>query len=308
MRTNQASYPVTTMCRVLGVSSSGYYAWSKRLPSSRSIADRELGHLIRAIHERSRGVYGVPRIHAELQDEGRHVGRERIARLMRAQGLEGVSRRKRVRTTRPGKSPRAVPDLVDRDFTAEGPDELWVADITYIRTWSGFLYLAVVLDAWSRRIVGWSMKSHLRTELVLEALEMALRQRRPTAVIHHSDQGTQYTSIAFGLRCKRAGVRPSMGSVGDCFDNALCESFFASLECELLDRSSFRAQTDARLAVFDYIEGFYNSRRRHSSLGQVSPMRFENTAPESTLATRFRRTVVSPSATDADVLGAAAAL
>jgi putative transposase len=197
---------------------------------------------------------------------------------MRAQGLQGVSRRKRVRTTRPGKSPRAVPDLVDRDFAAEGPDQLWVADITYIRTWSGFLYLAVVLDAWSRRIVGWSMKNHLRTELVLEALERALWQRRPTAVIHHSDQGTQYTSIAFGLPCKRAGVRPSMGSVGDCYDNALCESFFASLECELLDHSSFCTQAEARLATFDYFEGFYNSRRRHSSLGQISPMTFENNA------------------------------
>ncbi len=289
------------MCHVLGVSPSGYYAWRGRPPSRRAVQDRELGRCIRRIYEDSRGVYGVPRIYVELREEGRRVGRKRIARLMRVQGLEGVSRRKRVRTTRRGKSPRAVPDLVERDFTADGPDQLWVADITYIRTWSGFLYLAVVLDAWSRRIVGWSMKSHLRTELVLEALEMALWQRRPTAVVHHSDQGTQYTSIAFGLRCKRAGVRPSMGSVGDCYDNALCESFFASLECELLDRCSFRTQTDARLAVFDYIEGFYNSRRRHSSLGQVSPMTFENSAPESRLATRFRRTSVSTSAEDVDI-------
>ena len=294
------------MCRVLDVSPSGYYAWLKRPPCSRSIVDRELGSFIRVIHEESRGVYGVPRIHAELRDEGLRVGRKHIGRLMRAQGLQGVSRRKRVRTTRPGKSPRAVPDLVDRDFAAEGPDQLWVADITYIRTWSGFLYLAVVLDAWSRRIVGWSMKNHLRTELVLEALEMALWQRRPTAVIHHSDQGTQYTSIAFGLPCKRAGVRPSMGSVGDCYDNALCESFFASLECELLDHSSFCTPAEARLATFDYIEGFYNSRRRYSSLGQISPMTFENNAHESRRATRFRRTLVLPSATDGNSLGSSA--
>jgi putative transposase len=220
---------------------------------------------------------------------------------MRVLGIEGVSRRKWVRTTRRGRSPRAVPDLVDRDFTADGPDQLWVADITYIRTWSGFLYLAVVLDAWSRRIVGWSMKGHLRTELVLEALEMALWQRQPTAVIHHSDQGTQYTSIAFGLRCKRARVRPSMGSVGDCYDNAMCESFFASLECELLDRSSFRTHADARLAIFDYIESFYNRHRRHSAIGQVSPVAFEKSALKSTLTTRSLRTLVPTSAEDVDI-------
>ena len=289
------------MCRVLGVSPSGYYAWSKRLPSRRSVQDRELGASIRTIHEDSRGVYGVPRIHVELREAGIRVGHKRIARLMRGLGIEGVSRRKWVRTTRRGRSPRAVPDLVDRDFTADGPDQLWVADITYIRTWSGFLYLAVVLDAWSRRIVGWSMKGHLRTELVLEALEMALWQRQPTAVIHHSDQGTQYTSIAFGLRCKRARVRPSMGSVGDCYDNAMCESFFASLECELLDRSSFRTHADARLAIFDYIESFYNRHRRHSAIGQVSPVAFEKSALKSTLATRSLRTLVPTSAEDVDI-------
>ena len=188
------------MCGVLDVSPSGYYAWLERPACRRSIQDRELGGSIRAIHESSRGVYGVPRIHAELRDDGVRVGHKRVARLMRAQGLEGVSRRKWIRTTRRGTSTRAVPDLVDRDFTASGPDRLWVADITYIRTGSGFLYLAVVLDAWSRRVVGWSMKNHLRTQRVLEALEMAICHRRPTAVIHHSDQGTQYTSIAFGLR------------------------------------------------------------------------------------------------------------
>ena len=150
-----------------------------------------------------------------------------------------------------------------------------MADITYIPTWAGFLYLSVVVDAWSRRVVGWAMATHLRTELVLDALNMALWQRSPEAVVHHSDQGTQYTSIAFGLRCKEAGVRPSMGSRGDCYDNAMCESFFATLECELLDRRRFRTQAEAKMAVFDFIEGFYNPRRRHSSLGQMSPVKFE---------------------------------
>ena len=263
------------MCRVLGVSPSGFYAWCRRPPSARSLEDRSLVERVEAIHRGSRGTYGVPRIHAELAAEGTRVGRKRVARLMRAAGLEGVSRRKKTRTTTRSDERRPVPDLVERDFTADGPDRLWVADITYVPTWSGFLYLAVVVDAWSRRVVGWSMATHLRTELVLEALNMAIWQRRPERVVHHSDQGTQYTSIAFGLRCRKAGVKLSMGSVGDCFDNALCESFFATLECELLDRTSLKTRTEARLAVFDFIEGFYNPRRRHSSLGYDSPADYE---------------------------------
>jgi putative transposase len=194
---------------------------------------------------------------------------------MRQAGLQGVSRRRCVFTTVRDRQARPAPDLVQRNFTAEGRDRLWVADITYIPTWAGFLYLAVVVDAWSRRVVGWSMAPHLRTDLVLEALNMALWQRRPSGVIHHSDQGTQYTSIAFGQRCREAGVRPSMGSVGDCFDNALCESFFATLECELLDRHRFKTQAEARHAVFDFVESWYNPRRRHSSLGYLSPVEFE---------------------------------
>ncbi len=201
-----------------------------------------------AIHELSRGTYGAPRIHAELQADGIQVERKRVARLMRAAGLVGVSRRKWVTTTVRDHNARRAPDLVERNFMAPGPNRLWVADITYIPTWAGFLYLAVVLDAFSRRIVGWAMATHLRTELVLEALNMALGQRRP-AEIHHSDQGTQYTSIAFGMRCREAGARPSMGSIGDCFDNAMCESFFATLECELLDRCRFRTQVETRMAV-----------------------------------------------------------
>jgi putative transposase len=263
------------MCRALGVSPSGYYAFRSRLLSARGRADAELTARIRAIHERSRGTYGVPRIHFELGSEGTHVSRKRVARLMRAAGLEGVSRRKEWKTTVRDDEARPAPDLVEREFAADGPDRLWVADITYIPTWAGFLFLSVVVDAWSRRVVGWAMETHLRTELVLEALNMAVTQRQPEAVIHHSDQGCQYTSIAFGKRCREAGVRPSMGSVGDCFDNAMCESFFATLECELLDRRRFHTQAEARLAVFDFIEGWYNPQRRHSSLGYLSPLAYE---------------------------------
>jgi len=235
----------------------------------------ELTAHIDAIHRMSRGTYGAPRIHAELAARGVQVGCKRVARLMRNAGVQGVSRRKPFHTTVRDETARPAPDLVDRQFTATGPDRLWVADITYVPTWAGFLYLAVVLDAWSRRVVGWAMESHLRTELVLAALDMAVAQRRPTEVIHHSDQGCQYTSLAFGRRCGEAGVRPSMGSVGDAYDNAMCESFFATLECELLDRDRFRTQADARLAIFDFIEGWYNPRRRHSALDYLSPMIYE---------------------------------
>lgn len=169
---------------------------------------------------------------------------------------------------------RPAPDLVSRNFVATAPDQLWVADVTYIPTDSGFLHLSVVVDAWSRRVVGWSMESRLRTDLVLQALNMSLGQRRPEAVIHHSDQGTQ-AEFAFGIRCKEAGVRPSMGSVGDAYDNALRESFFATLECELLDQERFRNQAEAKMRVFDFIEGCYNPHRRHSALGYESPLSFE---------------------------------
>ena len=275
MKQHQAEYATATMCRALGVSTSGYYAWRDRSPSRRARADAGLLKRITAFHTRSRRTYGVPRIHADLADEGHRVGRKRVARLMRAAGLAGVSRRRWVKTTQRDKDARQAPDLVSRAFTAETLDRLWVADITYIPTWAGFLYLAVVLDVCSRRIVGWSMATHLRTELVLEALDMAIWQRRPTQVIHHSDQGTQYTSIAFGQRCREVGVEPSMGSVGDCFDNAMAESFFATLECELLDRRSFRTQAEAKMAVFEYLEGWYNPHRRHSALGYLSPAQFE---------------------------------
>jgi len=271
---NQAIYPIATMCRLLGVSPSGYHAWTKRQPSRRARGDVALVAEIRSAHEASRGTYGSPRIHAELAAKGIRVGRKRVARLMAAAGIAGVSRRKFVTTTVTSGG-RQAPDLVERNFTAEALNLLWVADITYIPTRTGFVYLAVVLDACSRRIVGWSMATTLATQLVLDALDMALATRRPKRVIHHSDQGTQYASIAFGHRCRQAGVRPSMGSVGDAYDNAMCESFFATLECELLDRRRFKTQGEARIAVFEFIEGFYNPRRRHSSIGYLSPIEYE---------------------------------
>lgn len=284
MRAHRARHRVATLCRTLEVSPSGFYAWRARAASARATRDAHLAERIRAIHERSRATYGAPRVHAELQAEGVAVGRKRVARLMRTAGLVGVCRRKWVGTTRRDRDARPAPDLVERDFRAQGPNRLWVADITYIPTMTGFLFLAVVLDAWSRRVVGWAMAGHLRTELVMDALDMALTRRRPKDVIHHSDQGCQYTSVAFGQRCREACVRPSMGSVGDAYDNAMCESFFATLECELLDRHRFRSHADARMAVFDFIEGWYNPHRRHSGIDYLSPLNYELRAAQETCA------------------------
>ena len=268
------------MCRVLGVSRSGYYAWLKRSPSPRAVEDDRLKQRIETVHRQSRDTYGVPRIYFELKEDGERVSRKRIARLMRDLGLRGVCRRRFVTTTQRDESNRPAPDLVERDFTASGPNELWVADATYVPTWEGFLFLAVVVDVFSRRVVGWSMAHHLRTDLMIDALQMAVTQRRPEDVIHHSDQGSQYTSIAFGNRCRNTGVQLSMGSVGDCYDNAMAESFFATLECELIDRTTFRTRKQAQLAIFDFIEAFYNRQRRHSSIGYLSPVVFEHRMAE----------------------------
>ncbi len=279
MTANQAVYPISVMSAVLGVSRSGFYANRNRAPSRRAIDDDVLSDKIVQFHKASKNTYGAPRIHADLADAGVRVGRKRVERPMKQAGIQGVSRRKGVRTTFRDDRVRPACDLVDRTFSAEKPDQLWVADITYIPTWAGFLYLAVVLDAFSRKIVGWSMKTDLRTKVVLDALNMALGQRRPNNVIHHSDQGSQYTSLAFGARCKEAGVRPSMGSVGDAYDNAMCESFFATLECELLDRRSFRTKAQAKMAIFTFIEGWYNPSRRQSALGYRSPADYERLNP-----------------------------
>ena len=276
MSANQATYPVRVMGRLLGVSASGFYAWRTRPRSVRALADIALTATIHAVHRRSGGAYGAPRIHAELADDYQtRVGQKRVARLMRAAGLAGLQPRRFITTTvRDVTADRAL-DQVDRQFAADGPDRLWVADITYVPTWAGFLYLASVLDVWSRRIVGWAMEPHLKTTLVLSALNMALAQRRPAAVIHHSDRGCQYTSYAFGKRCREAGVMPSMGSTGDAYDNATAESVFATLEREVLNRRRFQSQAEARMAIFQWLEGWYNPHRRHSALGYRSPINYE---------------------------------
>lgn len=288
MKANQATaqaYALRTMSRVLGVSASGYYEWRDRTPSKRAIQREALSERIAQIHAASDEIYGMPKIWHELRDETdahydprwSRVSPNRVARLMRQAGLRGVSRRRgfRITTERDAES-RPAPDLVNRQFVAMRPNQLWVSDVTYVPTWAGFIYLAIVLDVWSRRIVGWSIGEDLKSALVIKALDMAQAQRKAKAVIHHSDQGCQYTSIAFGKRCTELGVRASMGTVGDAYDNAMAESFFATLEAELLDRRVFKSKADARTALFIFIEAWYNPRRRHGSIGYIAPARFES--------------------------------
>jgi putative transposase len=261
---------------MLGVSKSGYYAWKTRPPSRRSREDAALTEKIREAHERSRQTYGYPRIHAALNALGIRCGRRRVARLMREAGLRGCMRGRRRCTTRRDERAAPAPDLVRRKFAAAAPDRLWLADITYVKTDEGFLYLAFILDAHSRRIVGWSMASHLRTELVVDALEMALWRRDPGAgLIHHTDRGSQYTALSFGRRLEEIGIVPSMGRAGSALDNAMAESFVSTLKAELVDRHRFTTRGAARVAIFEYIEGFYNRVRRHSSLGYESPRDYE---------------------------------
>lgn len=270
-------HAVSRLARALGVSRSGYHAWRRRKPSAHSLADAALRERIEAIHESSRGVYGAPRVHAELAlGHGVQVGRKRVARLMREANLAGASRCRRRRTAPRGKPAPAAPDRVRRVFTATAPDELWVADITYVPTWEGWLFLAVVIDAFSRRCVGWSMRSDLQADLVVDALGMAVTRRRPEpGVVHHSDRGSQYASLAFGATLRESGVLASMGSRGDAYDNAAAESFMATIKKELIYRRTFKSRNAARLAIFDYIECFYNPVRRHSTLGNISPADYE---------------------------------
>ncbi len=280
MQANQAdankAMCLRSACKALQISKSGYYEWLDRLPSKRAIANVALSSQIKEIHTTSDETYGVPRIRAELRNTGQRVGKNRIAHLMQAAKLKGVSRRRSwVVTTARDKSHKPAPDLVKRQFTATDVNQLWVADMTYIPTWQGFIYLAAVTDVFSRKVVGWQFGERMTSDLVLDALNMAVAQRKPEGVIHHSDQGSQYTSIAFGNRCKEMGVRPSMGTVGDAYDNAMAESFFASLECELIARRTWKSKLEARLAVFTWIESWYNPRRLHSSLDYQSPISFE---------------------------------
>lgn len=276
IETEKADHPVSRLCRVLRVSRSGYYAWKERSLSSRAVEDKRLLTRIKEIHEESRSSYGAPRIHAELQDEQVKVGRNRVARLMRQHGLVGVHRRKNRK--KPIQDPQrpAFDDLIQRDFTATAPNRLWLADITQHPTAEGWLYLAVVVDAYARKVVGWSFAEHLGAELVVDAVSMAVQNRKPaTGLIHHSDHGSQYTSLAFGQRLDEAGIIGSMGAVGDALDNAMMESFFATLQTELLDRYSWSSRVQLQSAIFEFIEVFYNRQRRHSSLNYLSPEEFE---------------------------------
>jgi putative transposase len=274
----KARTPVSVSCRLLGVSRSGYYEWAANVPSERALTDAWLTERIRAIHKAHRGVYGAPRIHADLRlAHGVRVGRKRVERLMRQAGISGMVRRKRGWTTIQVPGVRVADDLVERRFRPKGPNVLWVADVTYLRTWEGWLYLAAVQDAYSRRIVGWSMADHMRAELVVDALQMAVARRRPSpGLIHHSDQGSQYVSLAFGQAARDAGIARSMGSKGDCYDNAVAESFFATLKKELVHRQSWPTRRELITELFEYIEAFYNRTRRHSTLGYLSPADYEN--------------------------------
>jgi putative transposase len=274
---------VSLQCELLGVSESGYWAWARRAPSDRALYDAWLIERIRAIHAASSGRYGSPRVHAMLARAGVRVGEKRVARLMRLAGLEGAHRRRRRKgcTVRvEGVEPFG--DLVGRDFCPDAPDRVWAADIKQIRAGEGWLYLAAVQDLYSRRIVGWAMQPHMRSELVVAALEMAVRRRRPAqGTIHHSDHGGQYIGLTFGQAAHDAGIAQSMGAVGCCFDNAVAETFFATLTKELLlhnaPKGGWKTKTRAELrsAIFEFIEGYYNPTRLHSTLGMRSPIEYE---------------------------------
>jgi len=265
------------MCRVLKVSRSGYYAWRNRPPSKRAVEDERLCELIKEAHKRSYGTYGSPRIHAELRfQHGVRCSRKRVERLMRQLGLQGIHRRRNSRPGGPEKLHPIFDDLVLREFTANGPNQLWVADITQHWTLEGWLYLAVAIDVFAGTVVGWSMSERINTNLVISALEMAVHNRQPEpGIIHHSDQGRQYTALAFGRHLERSGVLGSMGRVGSAHDNAMAESFFASVQTELLDRKIWSRRSELKAAIFEYIEIFYNRTRRHSRLGYLSPLEYE---------------------------------
>ena len=272
----RAQHPVSLLCSVLGVSRAGYYAWKDRPASARERRDAALVELIGRLHAESKCTYGWPRIHAELRHRGVYVSRKRVARLMRWAGLSGMVRRRKGRTTIRVPGIATAPDLVRRDFAPTAPNRLWVADLTEVSTWEGKLYLAVVLDCYSRRFVGWAMAEHMRAELVIEALEMAIWQRRPEAgLVHHSDRGGQYVSLIFGQRCRDAGIDVSMGAKGSALDNAVAEAFFATLKKELTRRRAWPTRRELQSAVFAWIEGWYNRRRLHSTLGYLSPTDYE---------------------------------
>ena len=273
----RADYPVKIMCDVLGVSPAGYYAWRSRPESRRAAADRELVEDIRRVHRDTRGRYGSPRIHVELKAQGRGVSRGRIERLMRHHGIRAImARPRRVRTTDSRHGLPIAPNLLGRNFFAAAPNRIWLADITYIETDQGWLYLAAVMDLYSRRIVGWAMADHLRADLPLAALKMAISGQRPGAgLIHHSDRGVQYASADYRKVMQSAGFRASMSRKADCYDNAPMESFFHTLKTELVHHRHYATRAEAKRDIFAYIEGFYNRTRRHSAIGYISPIEME---------------------------------
>jgi putative transposase len=273
----KSHHSLSLLARVLGVSRAGYHAWRKRPASERARMDEALKALIEEIHAATDGTYGAPRIHEELaQAHDVHVGAKRVARLLRELGLQGVSRRGKHRPRLSAPESLPAPDLVRRSFTADRPNELWLADITYVPTWEGWLFLAAVIDMCSRAVCGWSMRDDLKADLVVDALGMAATRRRPKpGLVHHSDRGGQYRSLLLGRTLRESGIVASMGSPGDAYDNAPTESFMATIKTELIHRRTFKTRNEARLAVFRYIEGFYNPQRRHSSLGYLSPLEFE---------------------------------
>ncbi len=281
MEEEKAEFPVRFMASRLGVSTSGFYDWRKRqnCPSERWVEDQRLTETIKAIHARSRGTYGSPRVWAELRHGmGIRVGRKRVERLMRLAGITGIYRRKAT-GRRPKRVGEVSADLVDREFDTDRPDRLWMSDITEHPTGEGTVYLAVVLDAWNREVIGWSIANHLRAEIVCDAFEMARWKRRPqpgTGLIFHSDHGTQYTSWAFGKKLRDTKILKSMGSIGDAYDNAVVESFFSTLQKELLDRRRWETRQQLSQAIFEYIEGWYNTERRHSYNNQQSPVNYRH--------------------------------
>jgi putative transposase len=264
------------MCQVLGVSPSGYYDHLRREKSKRALEDERLTEMIVEVHEFSMQTYGYRRIRAELARRGVSVNAKRVRRLMRLRGIQGHTPRLKRRIRQIGAVGVHAPDLVLRDWNPTQPNKLWVADITYVRTWQGWLYLAAIMDAHSRRIVGWSMQPHMRAELVQDALDMAVTRRRPAAgLVHHTDHGSQYTALTFGAELRRLGIEPSMGRVRTCYDNAVAESFFATLKKDLVNRYSWPTRHDAQTAIFDFIERWYNNHRLHSTLGYLPPAEYE---------------------------------
>ncbi len=289
IHSERANFPVSKLCPALGVSRSGYYRWRNAEPSERKLEDEKLKPKVKSVHARSSGTYGSPRVHAELVELGFEIGRHRVARLMREQGLSGVAPRRFRRTTDSKHALGFAPDLVQRDFNPTEPNRVWASDITYVWTDEGWAYLAVVLDLFSRKVVGWAMAEHMRADLVLDALDRALATRElGDDLVHHSDRGGQYASGDFRDRLDAAGVGWSMGGTGCCYDNAVVESFFATLKKELVYRTVYRNLDAARASISAYINLFYNSRRRHSTIGYLSPAAFERrhheNQPEAALA------------------------